>query len=87
MTSRELREWELFYAIEPFGEKRDDVNSARLLYMLVKLLGSRRSKPKVQEFVIDWWSDKQKQQSAGEQIAICQMIAAAYEAANSERGN
>lgn len=59
ISARELTAWSVLYGLEPWGERRLDVNTAYLCSFLANLLrGSEEAKPfEPSAFLIDFWRD------------------------------
>lgn len=60
ISLEELREWEVFDAIEPIGGARADFHTAYLAYMAAATAPRKRGdkRPQMKDFRIDWWRKK-----------------------------
>lgn len=54
MPATEVARWRAFYAIEPFGELREDYRNAMVCRALARLGGEKRDL-QLRLFMIDWW--------------------------------
>ena len=68
LTARQLAEWELFIEHEQFLTVKDDIRIAYLLTNISNLFigafakaGSKKAK--VDDFLIDWWDEKEEAQT------------------------
>lgn len=59
MGYSEFVEWTAYYAEEPFGEARGDIQAALIAATIVNVNRKKGSRArKISEFLIDWWNDK-----------------------------
>ena len=52
MSSKELSEWQAFYAIEPFGEARQDLRFALMTANLMVPHMKKGYEPKLEDFIL-----------------------------------
>ena len=77
MSTEELREWEVFDAIEPIGQARSDYQTAYLAYMMAATSPRAKNakRPRLKDFTIDWWDPKRSRKPASP-TAMLQFAAA-----------
>lgn len=85
ITAIELAEWEAYYQIEPFGEKRMDLRFAMLMALLANLLtyseNGKKREYKPEDFMPDFerayldTEDEKPTQSWQEQLSFLQSLA------------
>jgi hypothetical protein len=77
IPARTFQEWQCFYAMEPWGEERADIQAGIVASTLANAWRAKGQRPyKVEQFIPQWWS--QKEQSAQDQIAMCKMLNAMF---------
>jgi hypothetical protein len=50
LTAKELAYWQAYYAVEPFGEQRDDMRAAMLACVVARVAGNRNAR--TQDFML-----------------------------------
>ena len=82
MTVAELHEWRIYESIEPFGDRRRDLQTAQLMALLFNLQRTKNtdkiSKPA--DWMPDWDAEPKKPQTADEQLDMMRMLASAQNA-------
>jgi len=65
ISASELKQWQMLYQMEPWGERRRDINTAQLAQLLVQLLASKESSSNVtmETFILDWWGEAKRRQA------------------------
>ena len=61
ITARQLRDWELFFALEPRGNRRSDYRTAQILQVLIELKRDRKKNPeatKLEDFLLKFEEKK-----------------------------
>lgn len=65
MPAADVVRFRAAYEIEPFGERREDLRTARLLCLLAAIFRDpRRAPPKVRDFLTDWWEAPESPEEA-----------------------
>ena len=59
VNSKELSEWQAYYRIEPFGEKRSDLRFALMTANLMSPHMKKGKSPKLSDFMLDFEPKKQ----------------------------
>jgi hypothetical protein len=73
IDARELKEWQIFSMIEPFGEERQDLRSAMVCATLANVnRGKNQPAYKLDDFMLRF--DPKPEQSPDEMKAILKMI-------------
>lgn len=73
ISENELTEWMTFYAKEPFGDRRSDIQSAQICALLANINRNpkKRSQPyRIGEYMLFQEKEEPKKQSPEEVIAI-----------------
>lgn len=68
MDSRELAEWRAFYNIEPFDERRKDLQSAIVASTFYNVMRQKGRAKKVTDFMPDFSKGRQDQESLNTKI-------------------
>lgn len=65
ITAAEFQQWFQLYQMQPWGDFRMDLNSAKLSLLLVQLLADKQSSSRVrlESFLTDWFGEAKQQQA------------------------
>ena len=67
MSATELKEWQVFYAMEPFGHIRDDLNAGLITNTMMNIhRGEKQSAYKLEDTMLRFEKKQVKQQSQQE---------------------
>ena len=87
LTARELREWELYYSLEPFGEQRADMRAALIAMTTAQVMGGKKAqKLKLRDFMLYPEPQQEKKQSESYQRNVFVSLANAVKKAKARRG-
>ncbi len=70
ITSREFAEWLAYYRLEPFGEERADLRSARLMALLAQINGDGRMEYSAADFMPDFESDRKSEVDVADKARV-----------------
>ena len=92
-TAKWLRDWMVYYEVEPFGDFRSDVRAAQVASMIFNMAVAAKDRKPLGDFILKWDGKEEKptktqtlqeggrKQSWQEQLAIMKMLAVAFNAA------
>jgi len=67
LSSTELKEWQVFYEMEPFGHIRDDLNAGLITNTLMNIhRGEKQQAYKLQDTMLTFGKKQKKRQSQRE---------------------
>lgn len=80
LTAKGFLGWEIYYALEPFDEKRADYRAASIRQMIFNMAVNVKDRLPLEKFLLDFEqaSAPAKKQSWQEKKAIAYAVAAAY---------
>lgn len=79
MTARQFIEWQVFYALDPFGELRADYRAASIVQMIANVNRGKGAPYKLKDFLLKFGeSEPAKARPWREQKAMMGQIFAAY---------
>lgn len=79
ISSREFAEWRAFYQIEPFGEKRSDMQAAHIASAIFDVMAPKKNgRWKWWEVMPIWEDPTPRVQTMDEQLALVKELHAAF---------
>lgn len=80
ITAKQFREWQAYYALEPFDEQRGDYRSAQICQMLANIYRGANQKPfdNLDDFMLKFDAEPKKGQSVQEKLNVMTVIARAW---------
>jgi hypothetical protein len=80
LTAKELRGWEMYHELEPFGEERADYRAASIVQMLYNINRGKNQKAlELKDFLLAFGEQEPKQkQTPEQQFAILKVLAAMH---------
>ena len=82
ITARQLRDWELFFGLEPRGDRRSDYRTAQILQVLIELKRDSKKNPeatKLEDLLLKF-EEKKKLTWQDHKAHMLQMAAASNSA-------
>ena len=76
LTYKEYIEWKAFYSVEPFPEERADFRNALLTSVMINLQRGKNKAVELEDFIPDFWNEKNKKQTPQEMLSNARMISA-----------
>lgn len=90
MTAKQFQAWEIYSAVEPFGELREDYRAASIRAMIFNMAVAVKDRLPVENFLVkfvDGPTAGKKEQSWQEKKSIAYAIAAAYSAGKGNKAD
>jgi hypothetical protein len=79
LTAKEFLAWETYAGLEPFDETRADYRAASIATMIANVNRGKGQKAyKLEDFVLKFEQEPQRQQTWQEQLKIMQLLARAH---------
>jgi len=80
MSSRELTEWMAFYQIEPFGDRRQDIQAAIIAQTIANVHRRQGTPPyRLSDFMADFDRQPKESQSVSDQMEVMRRLTRALQ--------
>jgi hypothetical protein len=82
ITARQFFEWEVYFAMDPFGQARDDIHRAMALQMLHNVNTKKEHQKPVNDFLLRFGLEERppRKQTWQEQLAVARQFVEMYNA-------